>query len=78
VWPHHCVLGPPCLTLRWNTEQPVTLREHGGASVLVGNNVAKIRKEYQATLTMDRKPLRPELWDGNTAGRIVEVISSFA
>jgi UDP-N-acetylglucosamine 2-epimerase (non-hydrolysing) len=72
-----CVLGTPCLTLRWNTERPVTLREHGGASVLVGNNVAKIREEYQATLAMDRKPLRPELWDGNTAGRIVEAISSF-
>lgn len=72
-----CVLGTPCLTLRWNTERPVTLREHGGASVLVGNNVAKIRKEYQATLAMDRRPLRPELWDGKTAGRIVEAISSF-
>jgi UDP-N-acetylglucosamine 2-epimerase (non-hydrolysing) len=72
-----CVLGTPCLTLRWNTERPVTLREHGGASVLVGNNVAKIREEYQATLAMDRKPLRPELWDGKTAGRIVEAISSF-
>jgi hypothetical protein len=30
-----------------NTERPVTLREHGGASVLVGNNVERIRKEYQ-------------------------------
>ncbi|MBN2761702.1 MAG: UDP-N-acetylglucosamine 2-epimerase (non-hydrolyzing), partial [Bacteroidales bacterium] len=30
------VLGTPCLTLRSNTERPVTLREHGGASVLVG------------------------------------------
>lgn len=28
------VLGTPCLTLRWNTERPVTLREYGGASVL--------------------------------------------
>ena len=41
------VLGTPCLTLRWNTERPVTLREHGGASVLVGNDVARIRTEYQ-------------------------------
>lgn len=72
-----CVLGTPCLTLRWNTERPVTLREHGGASVLVGNNVTKIREEYQATLAMDRKPLRPELWDGKTAGRIVKTILSF-
>ncbi|MBA4318623.1 MAG: UDP-N-acetylglucosamine 2-epimerase (non-hydrolyzing) [Flavobacterium sp.] len=35
------VLGTPCLTLRWNTERPVTLREFGGASVLVGNNIEK-------------------------------------
>ncbi|MDD4649613.1 MAG: UDP-N-acetylglucosamine 2-epimerase (non-hydrolyzing) [Desulfoplanes sp.] len=69
-----CVLGTPCLTLRWNTERPVTLREHGGASVLVGNNVEKIRAEYRVALAMDRQPLRPELWDGNTAGRIVEAL----
>lgn len=34
-----CILGTPCLTLRWNTERPVRLRENGGASVLVGNNI---------------------------------------
>ncbi len=69
-----CVLGTPCLTLRWNTERPVTLREHGGASVLVGNNVERIRKEYQDTLKLSRHPQRPELWDGKTAGRCVEAI----
>ncbi len=66
------VLGTPCLTLRWNTERPVTLREYGGASVLVGNDINLIRKEYRYTLEQDRKPERPELWDGKTAGRIVE------
>jgi UDP-N-acetylglucosamine 2-epimerase (non-hydrolysing) len=45
-----CVLGTPCLTLRWNTERPVTLREHGGASVLVGNNINRIREEYRTIL----------------------------
>ena len=69
-----CVLGTPCLTLRWNTERPVTLREHGGASVLVGNNVERIREEYKNTLTLDRIPQRPELWDGKTAGRCVKAI----
>jgi UDP-N-acetylglucosamine 2-epimerase (non-hydrolysing) len=71
------VLGTPCLTLRWNTERPVTLREHGGASVLVGNNVARIRKEYLATLALERKPQRPELWDGKTAGRCVKAIVEY-
>jgi UDP-N-acetylglucosamine 2-epimerase (non-hydrolysing) len=66
-----CVLGTPCLTLRWNTERPVTLRENGGASILVGNNVERIRKEYFHTLTISRVPSRPELWDGHTAERIV-------
>jgi UDP-N-acetylglucosamine 2-epimerase (non-hydrolysing) len=66
-----CVLGTPCLTLRWNTERPITLREHGGASVLVGNHVEKIRAAYRETLALARRPVRPELWDGCTAPRIV-------
>lgn len=73
-----CVLGTPCLTMRWNTERPVTLREHGGASVLVGNNIKRIRDEYFHTLTRERKPSRPELWDGHTAERIVDIIMNFA
>ena len=71
------VLGTPCLTLRWNTERPVTLREHGGASVLVGNNVDRIRKEYRDTLKLERKPQRPELWDGKTAQRCVKAIVNY-
>jgi UDP-N-acetylglucosamine 2-epimerase (non-hydrolysing) len=69
-----CVLGTPCLTLRWNTERPVTLQEHGGASVLVGNNVNRLREAYQGALSIKRNPQRPELWDGRTAQRIVEAL----
>jgi len=72
-----CVLGTPCLTLRWNTERPVTLREHGGASVLVGNNVERIHKEYKDTLAIKRRPSRPELWDGHTASRCIEAIVNY-
>jgi len=71
------VLGTPCLTMRWNTERPITLREHGGASVLVGNNVERIREEFFSTLNSSRKPERPELWDGKTAERCLMEILNF-
>ena len=71
------ILGTPCLTLRWNTERPITLREHDGASVLVGNNIQRIREEYQNTLNSERKPIRPELWDGHTANRCLKAILSY-
>ncbi len=69
-----CVLGTPCLTLRWNTERPITLREHGGVSVLVGNNIERIREEYDALKNEIRSPQRPELWDGETAQRCIEAM----
>jgi UDP-N-acetylglucosamine 2-epimerase (non-hydrolysing) len=71
-----CVLGTPCLTLRWNTERPVTLKEHGGASVLVGNEVARLRKAFCETMDEKRRPVRPELWDGKTAPRCLQAIVS--
>lgn len=72
-----CILGTPCLTLRWNTERPITLREYGGASVLVGNNIERIREEYYHTMSIESKPSRPDLWDGNTAMRCVEAIIAY-
>ena len=71
------VLGTPCLTMRWNTERPVTLKEHGGASVLVGNNIERIREEFNQTLSQTRKPERPELWDGHTAERCLKAIIDY-
>lgn len=73
-----CVLGTVCLVLRFNTERPVTLRENGGAGVLVGNDPARIRAAFNEALAHpERVPSRPELWDGHTAGRIVEALVSF-
>ena len=68
------VLGTPCLTLRWNTERPITLRQNGGASVLVGNKIARIRDDYKKIVKLNRSPKRPKLWDGKTAERVLEAI----
>jgi UDP-N-acetylglucosamine 2-epimerase (non-hydrolysing) len=73
-----CILGTPCLTLRWNTERPVTLRENGGASVLVGNNINRIRQEYNIAILQERNPIRPEFWDGRTAERCLQAILNWS
>lgn len=69
-----CVLGTPCLTMRWNTERPITLQKHGGASVLVGNNIRRIRAAFNKEMKAERRPMRPEKWDGKTAERIAEMM----
>jgi UDP-N-acetylglucosamine 2-epimerase (non-hydrolysing) len=71
------VLGTPCLTLRWNTERPITLLEHGGASVLVGNSIKLIRDEYHIAMKKLRNPVHPQLWDGHTAERCLKAILEF-
>lgn len=73
-----CVLGTPCLTLRPNTERPVTLAEHGGVSLLVGNDAARMREGYRRLSAMARTPKQPELWDGHAAERIVRHMAALA
>jgi len=68
------VLGTPCLTLRNNTERPVTLRENNGTSILVGNDIVKITNEFYKALKIEKKPYRPPLWDGHTAERCLKAI----
>ncbi|MDP3441730.1 MAG: hypothetical protein Q8T08_02620 [Ignavibacteria bacterium] len=66
------VLGTQCLTLPWSTELPVTLKEHGGGTEPVGNNVERIRYEFLISLEDGRVQQRPDLWDGKAAERFVK------
>ena len=71
------ILGTKCLTLRWNTERPITLKEHGGVSLLVGNDVHKIRNSYNEIINIDFKPTYPKYWDGDTANRCLKNIINY-
>jgi UDP-N-acetylglucosamine 2-epimerase (non-hydrolysing) len=67
------ILGIPCLTLRENTERPVTVEL--GTNQLVGRDPARILAAYRKVVTGDKPPARlPPGWDGCAAGRIVDVI----
>lgn len=66
-------LGIPCITLRDNTERPVTVTH--GTNVVVGSDPARIRTEVRRILQGDGKAGRtPEGWDGQAARRIVDVL----
>ncbi len=68
------VLNIPCLTLRDNTERPITVTM--GTNVLVGNDTHRIIKEATRILDGSEKTgLCPPLWDGSTSERIVEIFS---
>ncbi len=64
-------LGVPCLTLRDNTERPITIQE--GTNILVGVNPEKIVQESFTVISGNSKiGKQPELWDGNSARRIAQ------
>jgi UDP-N-acetylglucosamine 2-epimerase (non-hydrolysing) len=66
------VLGVPCLTLRENTERPITISE--GTNTLVGNNPNAIIKAFNTALNKDFSEKRPKYWDGSAAERIAEIL----
>ncbi len=69
-------LGVPCITLRENTERPITVEE--GTNTIVGSDPDKILACVSNTLeTGGKSGMVPELWDGKAAERIAKIISDW-
>lgn len=66
-------LGVPCLTVRENTERPITISE--GTNLLVGLNGSRLVQEARKILRGEGKKGRvPTLWDGHASARIVRTL----
>lgn len=69
-------LGIPCLTLRENTERPITITH--GTNRLVGTQTAAILAGFDEAMSHEHDSTRrPPLWDGATAGRVATVLQKF-
>lgn len=67
------VLNIPCVTLRPNTERPVTIEQ--GTNVLAGTDRARIIEAGRSMLGAPRTAARrPDLWDGHAAERIADIL----
>jgi len=67
------VLGIPCLTMRANTERPITCKI--GTNVLFGTDPVRILQEANAVLDgHTRRGAIPKKWDGHAAERIVDIL----
>ncbi len=67
------VLGVRCVTIRDNTERPVTIAE--GTNRLGGTSAESVRRAIRESLAASPSARRPELWDGRSATRIVDVLA---
>jgi UDP-N-acetylglucosamine 2-epimerase (non-hydrolysing) len=68
------ILDVPCLTLRENTERPITITE--GTNELVGTDPHKIERFTVDIMNGNwKKSGTPKLWDGKAAKRIVNILT---
>jgi UDP-N-acetylglucosamine 2-epimerase (non-hydrolysing) len=70
------ILGVPCLTLRENTERPVTVTH--GTNRIAGTQPESIVAAWEDVRGERHRPQTPPLWDGGAAERIVDVLVRFA
>jgi UDP-N-acetylglucosamine 2-epimerase (non-hydrolysing) len=68
------MLGVPCLTLRENTERPITVTS--GTNILVGRDMHRLRREIASILSgRGKQGVIPELWDGHAGDRIAQILA---
>jgi UDP-N-acetylglucosamine 2-epimerase (non-hydrolysing) len=67
------ILGTKCVTLRENTERPITLEQ--GTNVLAGTDKGKILDAARSQLRENLEYATPPLWDGRAAERIVAILA---
>lgn len=65
-------LGTPCLTLRTETERPITVTH--GTNVIGGVKTQSILKAYKSLHPLEKKKIKIPLWDGKAAERIVRIL----
>jgi UDP-N-acetylglucosamine 2-epimerase (non-hydrolysing) len=67
-------LGVPCLTIRKNTERPITVKM--GTSIVVGQDMERLKAEvYHILAGNGKKGSVPPLWDGKASERIADVVA---
>ena len=67
------ILGVPCVTIRENTERPITVTQ--GTNVLAGVSTPSIIGHAEQQLGKRPKRIKPKYWDGKAGARIVKILS---
>lgn len=66
------ILGTPCVTVRENTERPVTVES--GTNAIAGTKASAIRDTIRRQLGIHRQVNAPRNWDGQAAARIISIL----